>query len=107
MANLYEKTQSHADAIDTLIKGLENNPNSNVLKLELAHLYQNNAEFVDALKCYSQVLSVDKANPTALYNVAVIKTQMEKFSEADMIYATLLKMPEENLRAFIFRFLIL
>ena len=68
-----------------------------MLKLELARLYQNNAEFDDALKYYNEVLVGDKTNPVALYNVAVIKTQMGKYTDANLIYNALLKVDEEVL----------
>ena len=97
LSDIYAKQNDYEKAIDLLNGGLQVKPDDNNIKLQLAKMYQNNAEFNDALKYYNEVLASDKANPVALYNKAVVDSELGKYQEASDIYNELLKIDENTL----------
>ena len=97
LANLYSKNSDYVSAIDTLEKARKLKPDNTFIQFELARMYQNNAEFNDALKYYNDVLATDKLNYIALYNKAVVLSQLGQYQLADTIYNQLLKLDENEL----------
>ncbi|MBQ7286644.1 MAG: tetratricopeptide repeat protein, partial [Candidatus Gastranaerophilales bacterium] len=82
LSDAYVKKNDYTKAILTLNNILTIQPNNNNIKLEIAKLYQNNAQLEDALIWYKNILESDKHNLVALYNKAVVQSHLGFNSEA-------------------------
>ena len=94
LAVLYAKQNDYSSAIGVLESAVSIFNDDTNLKIQLAQMYQNNAEFNDALKYYNEVLLSDKTNPVALYNCAIIYSQIGKNNQAKDIFSYLMKSDE-------------
>ncbi len=99
LASIYTKKGDYNSASKVLEKARQINPDDMKLKFELAKSHQNDAQFENALKDYNNILLTDKTNAVALYNKAVVLSELGKYQEASNIYNQLLKYEKDTLLA--------
>ncbi len=98
LADIYSKQGDFARASKVLEMAKQVKPDDMRLKFELAKSHQNAAQFENALKDYNDILLIDKTNAVALYNKAVVLTELGKYQDAANIYNQLLKYDVETLK---------
>ncbi|WP_163337363.1 tetratricopeptide repeat protein [Desulfopila sp. IMCC35008] len=63
------------------LRGLESDPRSVPLLINLAHNYLSQQEYEKALEAYSAVLTVSPDEPAALYNIGLIARQLGRIDD--------------------------
>ncbi len=76
------KLERFEDAIKSLDKALEEDPNYIEAILNKGVMFVNLREYNEAVSCYNKVLSLQPKNAAAMYNISLVHARQGKSSEA-------------------------